>query len=319
MEFQPTSQYVVVDAKHFFGVYRPILMARLGRREMLRRAWQSGRAWSMKTLKQQEDGEFRRISFIPRRIRFPILSTQNRCTSIGSRQPSPTSMPLANLPFPVLLHTFLNLYVYRGRALSQNSAPLCRCFLRDIISSLLGEAFGNSNEHPAASSPLDLDRTEPVCSVRSGKKFLHRGTHTLEELTYAPTLLPKLSEDRKEPSPGRSRSATDKLERRREGRKVAQPGGRELFGAPLGVAPQLQPLQGMLLRRSPDIYPKELARDMREFFNSLVGRDQPLPRRLGRVARADQGLFFFPWISRISAYACWPTIVPVLSRQRWTV
>jgi hypothetical protein len=54
---------------------------------------------------------------------------------------------------------------------------------------------------------------------------------------------------------------------------------RELFGASwkgegplplMGVAPQLQPLQGMLLRRSTDIYPKELARDMREFFNSLL-------------------------------------------------
>ena len=51
---------------------------------------------------------------------------------------------------------------------------------------------------------------------------------------------------------------------------MAQPGGRELFGAPLGVAPQLQPLQGMLLRPSTDIYPKELARDMRAFFNSLL-------------------------------------------------
>ena len=27
----------------------------------------------------------------------------------------------------------------------------------------------------------------------------------------------------------------------------------------------------MLLRRFTDIYPKELARDMREFFNSLLG------------------------------------------------
>ena len=76
--------------------------------------------------------------------------------------------------------------------------------------------------------------------------------------------------------------------RHREGRKVAPPwweervpplSRRELFGAPwkgegplplMGVAPQLQPLQGMLLRRSTDIYPKELARDMREFFNSLL-------------------------------------------------
>ena len=53
---------------------------------------------------------------------------------------------------------------------------------------------------------------------------------------------------------------------------------RELFGAPLGVAPQLQPLEGMLLRRSTDIYPKELARDMREFFNSLLRRSRLLHR-----------------------------------------
>ena len=51
---------------------------------------------------------------------------------------------------------------------------------------------------------------------------------------------------------------------------MAQPGGRELFGAPLGVAPQLQPLEGMLLRCSTDIYPKEFARDMRAFFNTLL-------------------------------------------------
>ncbi len=58
------------------------------------------------------------------------------------------------------------------------------------------------------------------------------------------------------------------------------PEGREFFGAswkgegplPLtGVAPQSQPRQGMLLRRSTDIYPKELTRGMRGFFNSLLG------------------------------------------------
>ena len=38
----------------------------------------------------------------------------------------------------------------------------------------------------------------------------------------------------------------------------------------MGVAPHLQPVEGMLLRRSTDIYPKELARDMRQFFNSLL-------------------------------------------------
>ena len=53
---------------------------------------------------------------------------------------------------------------------------------------------------------------------------------------------------------------------------MAQPGGRELFGASLGVAPQLQPLQGMLLRPSTGICPKDLTRDMRGFFNSLLGQ-----------------------------------------------
>ena len=46
----------------------------------------------------------------------------------------------------------------------------------------------------------------------------------------------------------------------------------------MGVAPQLQPLQGMLLRRSTDIYHKELARDMRQFFNSLLGLRRSSPR-----------------------------------------
>ena len=90
----------------------------------------------------------------------------------------------------------------------------------------------------------------------------------------------QFSEDRQEPSAGlmglrgphlpASRSATDKLGDTARSEKWRNPEGRELFGAPLGVAPQLQPLEGMLLRRSTDIYPKELARDMREFFNSLL-------------------------------------------------
>jgi len=53
----------------------------------------------------------------------------------------------------------------------------------------------------------------------------------------------------------------------------------------MGVAPQLQPLQGMLLRHSTDIYPKELARDMREFSNSLLGNANK-PRQRHRVERS---------------------------------
>ena len=74
---------------------------------------------------------------------------------------------------------------------------------------------------------------------------------------------------------------------------------RKLFGAPwkgegplplMGVAPQLQPLEGMLLRRSTDIYPKELARDMRQFFNSLLNDRDDLRSfahsiRVARISR----------------------------------
>ena len=67
---------------------------------------------------------------------------------------------------------------------------------------------------------------------------------------------------------------------------------RTLWGI-LGVAPQLQPLEGMLLRRSTDVYPKELARDMREFFTSLLAAGPALApllfggqhERVGATAR----------------------------------
>jgi hypothetical protein len=76
---------------------------------------------------------------------------------------------------------------------------------------------------------------------------------------------------------------------------LAQPGGRELFGPSLGVAPQSQPLQGMLLRPSTDICPKELTRDVRGFFNSLLGR----MHRFIRLARRLEWTFEdLDWVLR---------------------
>ena len=84
----------------------------------------------------------------------------------------------------------------------------------------------------------------------------------------------QFSEDRKEPSAGRSRSATDKLWRHRRGPKIsATRKGANSLGHSLGVAPQLRaPCRGCSFVASPISYPKELARDRREFFNSLLGR-----------------------------------------------
>jgi hypothetical protein len=70
---------------------------------------------------------------------------------------------------------------------------------------------------------------------------------------------------------------------------LAQPGGRELFGASLGVDPQSQPLQGVLLRPSTGICPKELTRDMRGFFNSLLGENR-INRLIGIQAMRGEPL-----------------------------
>ena len=85
-----------------------------------------------------------------------------------------------------------------------------------------------------------------------------------------------------------SRSATDQLGDTARAEKWRNPGGKKgshpflganslgHHGRVRGPFPSwasllsYSPLQGMLLRRSTDIYPKELARDMREFFNSLL-------------------------------------------------
>ena len=89
----------------------------------------------------------------------------------------------------------------------------------------------------------------------------------------------QFSDDRQEPSAERSLSATRKLGDTARAENWCNPGGkkgshpflgRERFGAFLGVAPQLQPLGGMLLRCFTDICPKELTRDMRGYFNSLL-------------------------------------------------
>ena len=65
----------------------------------------------------------------------------------------------------------------------------------------------------------------------------------------------QFSEDRKEPSAGHSRSATDKLGDIARAENWRNPEGMSSLGI-LGVAPQLEPLQGMLLRPSTDICPK---------------------------------------------------------------
>src|SRR4029434_3474786 len=63
----------------------------------------------------------------------------------------------------------------------------------------------------------------------------------------------KFSEDRQEPTAGRSRSATDTLGDTARAENWRNPEGASSLGPSLGVAPQSQPRQGMLLRRSTDI------------------------------------------------------------------
>src|SRR5262245_47407863 len=58
------------------------------------------------------------------------------------------------------------------------------------------------------------------------------------------------------------------------GPKIGATRRARVLWASLGVAPQSQPRQGMLVLRSTAIYPKELTRGMRGFFNSLLGEDE---------------------------------------------
>ena len=67
-----------------------------------------------------------------------------------------------------------------------------------------------------------------------------------------------------------SRGATDKLGDTTRAENWRNPEGANSLGASLGVALSHSPLTGMLLRPSTDMCPKELARDMRGFFNGLL-------------------------------------------------
>jgi hypothetical protein len=79
----------------------------------------------------------------------------------------------------------------------------------------------------------------------------------------------QFSEDRKEPSAGRSRSATDKLGDIARAENWRNPKGVSSLGHLSASFLSHSPFRG-LLRPSTDICPKELTRDVRGFFNSLL-------------------------------------------------
>src|SRR6266567_4524926 len=67
------------------------------------------------------------------------------------------------------------------------------------------------------------------------------------------------------------RSVTDAQRRRSE--RAAPPGGRGRFGLSGGVASSSQVTSDMLVARAWPSQPKELSRDMSEYFNRLLTRD----------------------------------------------
>jgi hypothetical protein len=81
----------------------------------------------------------------------------------------------------------------------------------------------------------------------------------------------QFSEDRKEPSAGHSRGATDKLGDAARAENWRNPMGASSLGNLSAPLLSHSPSTGMLLRPSTDMCPKELARDMRGFFSSLLG------------------------------------------------
>ena len=82
----------------------------------------------------------------------------------------------------------------------------------------------------------------------------------------------QFSEDRKEPSAGRSRSATGKLGDTARAENWRNPEGVSSLGHLSASLLSHSPVRGCSFIAATDIYPKELTRGMRGFFNSLLAR-----------------------------------------------
>jgi glycosyltransferase involved in cell wall biosynthesis len=102
--------------EHFFGVYTPYTHGEAWQTRMLRRG---AARWDARLVHEGLSTEGKTDSLDGYLLHFSkdsisdYLATQNRYTSLEAEQAVADGLPLAKSPFPGLVRTFLNLYVYK--------------------------------------------------------------------------------------------------------------------------------------------------------------------------------------------------------------
>jgi glycosyltransferase involved in cell wall biosynthesis len=102
--------------EHFFGVYTPYTHGEAWQTRMLRRG---AARWDARLVHEGLITEGKTDSLDGYLLHFSkdsisdYLATQNRYTSLEAEQAVADGLPLAKSPFPGLVRTFLNLYVYK--------------------------------------------------------------------------------------------------------------------------------------------------------------------------------------------------------------
>jgi glycosyltransferase involved in cell wall biosynthesis len=102
--------------EHFFGVHTPYTHAEGWQTRMLRRG---AAKWDARLVHEGLVTEGKTDSLDGHLLHFSkdsvsdYLSTQNRYTTLEAEQAVVDGLQLAKSPFPGMLHTFLNLYVYK--------------------------------------------------------------------------------------------------------------------------------------------------------------------------------------------------------------
>ncbi len=103
--------------EHFFGVYTPYTHGAAWQTRMLRKGFAK---WDTRLVHEKLETTGKTENLDGYLLHFSkdsisdYLTTQNRYTSLEAEQALADGVPLAKSPFPGMLRTFLNLYVYKG-------------------------------------------------------------------------------------------------------------------------------------------------------------------------------------------------------------
>ena len=103
--------------EYYFGVYTPYTHGEAWQTRMLRKGkvkWDSRLVHEGLVTEGKTDSLDGYILHFSKDSIYDYLATQNRYTSLEAEQAVADGLPLPKSPFPGLIRTFLNLYVYKG-------------------------------------------------------------------------------------------------------------------------------------------------------------------------------------------------------------